>query len=44
MASICHFWRLAPAEFWSLTLEELNALVDYQAEYIRERKRQMKRR
>jgi hypothetical protein len=35
MAKFCHFWRLAPGDYWRLTANEYRAMVDYQNDYIR---------
>lgn len=43
MARFCLFWRMTPAEYKQLTLEERAALIDEQNDYIREQNRKNKR-
>lgn len=42
MASMCHFWRLSPDEFWDLDVDDYRALARYQHRYIEEQERASK--
>lgn len=40
MPSICHLFRLTPAEFWATPIDELQALIAYRDAMQRAREKQ----
>lgn len=43
MASFCRFWRMTPAEYHALTLEELEAMTKFANDEIEQHKRAQKK-
>ncbi|MDP8931097.1 MAG: hypothetical protein M3O70_21620 [Actinomycetota bacterium] len=41
MSALVHFFGMAPADYWGLTLAERNALVSYMNDYAKAQKDEM---
>lgn len=44
MPSICHLFRLTPAEFWATPIDELQALIAYRDAMQKQREKAARRR
>lgn len=29
MAAFCHYWRISPADYWALTVDEVSVMTDF---------------